>query len=375
MKKTILVTGSNGFIAKNLLCHLKYNQLFNAYKVLEACRTTTDEKLKDYVESSDIVIHLAGENRPKLKTGFVEGNYNYTQKIIEFSRKHRTPIIYTSSTQAELKNDYGMSKLAAEKSLLSYQKETGAVVAISRLANVFGKWCKPNYNSFVATMCHNIWRNLPITIDDEQKVLSLVYVDDVVKTILDITQDIFSAANFNQNYFEITPSYEVSIGNIYKFFKDIKYGQENLKTLERSDGLSRALSATFLSYCPEDKIKYPLQEHKDQRGSFYEVFKLGSSGQVSVSTTKPGVVRGNHFHHSKQEKFLVVKGKCLFKFRNVISGELIELETSELRKEVVEVPLGFTHNFSNIGDSELVVLIWCNEEFDNENPDTFFLEV
>ncbi|ASK78105.1 capsular biosynthesis protein [Paraphotobacterium marinum] len=374
MKKKILVTGSKGFIAKNFISHLEYGG-FSEFDVIKVCRSTSDQKLKQYVESADILIHLAGENRPKSREGFIEGNFNYTQKLVDYSKKNKTPIIYTSSIQAELNNDYGLSKLAAEETLLNYQKETGAIIAISRLPNVFGKWCKPNYNSFIATMCYNLWRDIPLNIKNENQILNLVYVDDVIKTLIEKMNEIIMNGKIGSNYFSINPQYKETIKNIFNFLNDIKDGQRNLKISNRSDGFNRALSATFLSYCPEKHIKYTLEEYADERGSFYEIFKLGKSGQISVSTTKPGIVRGNHFHHSKQEKFLVIKGKCAFKFRCIDSGNIVELQTSEDKKEVVEVPLGYTHNFTNIGTDELVVLIWCNEEFDRKNPDTYFLEV
>lgn len=375
MKKTILVTGANGFIAKNLLCHLNYNDSFE-YNILRVNRDTKSEDLHKAIVLSDVIIHLAGENRPKDSSGFIKGNVSYTQQICALSTSKKIPIIYTSSSQAELDNKYGQSKLAAENLLKKYSESTGARVAISRLPNVFGKWCKPNYNSFVATMCYNLWRDIPIEIDDLTKMINLVYVDDVVNTLIKKTTEMLdNIISSKDYYFAVERQYNESLGGIYNKLEAIKNGQKTLQITQRAKSFDRALSATFMSYCPKEKIKYPLVEHKDNRGSFYEIFKLGNYGQLSISTTKPGVVRGNHFHHSKQEKFLVVSGECHFKFRSLNTGEVISLKTSDKTKEVVEVPLGYTHNFTNIGSNELVVLIWCNEEFDKDNPDTYFLEV
>ncbi|WP_440682509.1 polysaccharide biosynthesis C-terminal domain-containing protein [Cysteiniphilum halobium] len=375
MRRTILVTGANGFIAKNLITQITHCDVFD-YNVVEANRQTSDEALEQLVESADIIMHLAGENRPKSDEGFIEGNLSYTQKICDYAKKHRLAIIYASSTQAELDSSYGQSKLAAENTLENYSNSTNANVSIVRLPNVFGKWCKPNYNSFVATMCYNLWRDTPVKIDDTSKMLTLVYIDDVVRTLIEQINEILDGkVKQNVNYFNVVPRYQKSLGSIYEALQAIKNGQKTLQITERAEGLERALAATFMSYCPKDKIKYALAEYSDDRGTFYEVFKLAKYGQVSISTTKPGVTRGNHFHHSKQEKFLVVKGECEFKFRSLNTGEIINFCTSDKVKEVVEVPLGYTHNFTNIGSDELVVLIWCNEAFDRNNPDTYALEV
>ena len=375
MKKNILVTGSDGFIAKNLIVHLKHNVSL-MYDILTANRSTTDKELRKAVESADIIIHLAGENRPKVENGFIEGNVSYTQKICHFAQDFGLPIIYTSSTQAGIANCYGESKLAAENVLSDYSQSTNTPVAITRLPNVFGKWCKPNYNSFVATMCYNLWRDIPVNIDDASKTLTLVYIDDVVQALIEQSNEILNGkVKENVNYFEVNPQYQKALGLIYEELQAIKNGQKNLQITKRAEGIERALAATFMSYCPEDKIKYALAEYSDDRGSFYEVFKLAEHGQVSISTTKPGVTRGNHFHHSKQEKFLVVKGECDFNFRSLSTGEIISFTTSDKVKEIIEVPLGYTHNFTNIGSDELVVLIWCNEAFDRNNPDTYALEV
>jgi UDP-2-acetamido-2,6-beta-L-arabino-hexul-4-ose reductase len=346
------------------------------YDILTANRSTTDKELRKAVESADIIIHLAGENRPKDENGFMEGNVSYAQKICHFAQDFGLPIIYTSSTQAGIANCYGESKLAAENVLSDYSQSTNTPVAITRLPNVFGKWCKPNYNSFVATMCHNLWRDISVNIDDVEKILTLVYVDDVVRALISKTAEILHAeAEPKVNYFSVNPQYQKTLGDIYERLQAIKNSQQSLKITKRANGFGRALAATFMSYCPKDKIKYPLVEYEDDRGNFYEVFKLADYGQVSISTTKSGITRGNHFHHSKQEKFLVVKGECAFAFRSLSTGEIISFTTSDKVKEIVEVPLGFTHNFTNIGSDELVVLIWCNEEFDRNNPDTYFLEV
>ncbi len=374
--KTVLVTGARGFVAKNLMNHLSH-RCSSVFDIISVDRSTDASDLESAITKCDIIVHLAGENRPKEKTGFTEGNVNYTKIICHYIADRKKPIIYTSSTQATLENDYGHSKLAAENLLKTYSKQVDVDVAITRMPNVFGKWCKPNYNSFFATMCHNVWNDIPVTIDDVEKQLDLVYIDDVVDVIIAKIHSLLKKKTKDSqcSYFSVDPVYRESLGSIYQKICAIKAGQTNFQITQRAYGFNRALAATFMSYCPKSNIKYPLIEHQDHRGSFYEIFKLADYGQISVSTTKPGITRGNHFHHSKQEKFLVVQGLCCFNFKSLDTGECITIKTSSVTKEVVEVPLGYTHNFTNIGDEELVVLIWCNEEFDGNKPDTYVLEV
>lgn len=372
MKKKVLITGSNGFVGKNLVIFLTH-AFPDFYEINKASRETSDENLRNMILSSDVIVHLAGENRPKNERDFRVGNVNYLEKICEIAANRKIPIISNSSTQVECSNSYGSSKLAGEALLKLYHQNTGSAVSIFRFPNIFGKWCKPNYNSFIATMCHNIWRDIPINIDNKEKIIRLVYIDDVVRSITEEIKSIVCSDHLK--YLEVNPVYDKSLGEIFEKLIALKNSQFNFEIQERAVGFDRALAATFMSYCPKEKIKYPLKEYSDTRGSFYEVLRQGSHGQVSISTTRPGVTRGNHFHYSKQERFLVLQGVCLFDFRSLNTGERVTFSTSSSLKEMVEVPLGFTHNFTNIGEDELVVLIWCNEEFDRNKPDTYFLEV
>jgi len=365
----ILITGADGFIAKNLIVHLKREEKFKLYTF------TKDESyslLEAYLKEVDFIFHLAGVNRPQNIEEFYEGNSNLTKFIIKTLQKNskKIPIVFSSSTQAVLDNDYGKSKKEAEELLLQYEKESQAKVLIYRLPNVFGKWSKPNYNSVIATWCHNITRDLDIVVNDEKVVLQLVYVDDVVNSFIKQL-----SCNSDKVYVEVTPIYQKTLGEIKELLYAFKANRETLLIPEVASGFKRALYATYLSFLPKENFSYELSGHKDSRGTFYEIIKTPDSGQFSLSTTAPGVVRGGHYHHTKNEKFLVVKGKAIIEFRHIITNEKIAYEVSDEKMQVVEMIPGYTHNIKNIGDEEMILFLWANENFDPQNPDTYYEEV
>lgn len=370
----VLITGANGFIGKNLVVYLQ-NLADLKINVLTYTRHSQPDDLSELIQKSDLIFHLAGENRPNNTEDFFIGNTQLTQKVCTLCLQHNPiPIVFSSSTQVMNDNDYGRSKREAEKILEKYTRDANVPVYIYRLPNVFGKWAKPNYNSFIATLCYNIAHGLPYQIDDSSKRLTLVYIDDVVQTFAQHLKQT-SLAVATAHYLEIPVVYQKKLSDIITLFQTFYTVSKNLVVPKASDGFIRALYAMYQSYLQPDQITYQLKNNTDERGCFYEVFKIQDSGQISISTTAPGITRGNHFHHTKCEKFLVVKGKALFRFRHVITQEEIEVTTDELNKQVVEVPTGYTHNFTNTGDDELVMLLWASEEFDREKPDTYFMKV
>lgn len=367
---TILITGSEGFIAKNLIELLKranYTKLFLFHK------ETTNLELETFIQHTDFIFHLAGVNRPETANEFYEGNSDLTQKIITLIEKHnrKIPILFTSSTQAVTDNDYGKSKHTAEVFIQNYSHKNDVSSYIYRLPNVFGKWGKPNYNSVISTWCHNTTRDLPLQINDPAKTLDLVYIGDVVSHFLHQLHN----NTHSCDYYNIQPVYQKSLGEINQLLEQFKISRNNLLIPKVGQGFERALYATYLSYLPENAFSYELKGHKDDRGTFYEILKTVDSGQFSLSTTKPGVTRGNHYHNTKNEKFLVVKGKALIELRNIYSDEVIRYYVSDEKMEVVEMIVGYTHNITNIGDEEMILLIWANEIFDPQSPDTNFLAV
>ena len=365
----VLITGSNGFIAKNLILHLQRDDSITLYLY---SKIDSLSLLEAYIKEVDFIFHLAGVNRTKNQNEFYEGNSNLTKFIIDVLEKENknTPILLSSSTQATLNNDYGKSKLEAENHLLNYSNKVNANIFIYRLANIFGKYSKPNYNSVIATWCHNITNDLEIQVNDQDILLNLVYIDDVVESFIN------SLKNQNDSkYIKIEKNYQKTLGEIAELLYRFKANRETLFMPEVGSGFKRALYATYLSYLPHNKFSYPLNGYKDERGTFYEVLKTVDNGQFSLSTTAKGISRGGHYHHTKNEKFLVVKGKALIQLRNIFSEDIVEYKVSDSKIEVVEMIPGYTHNIKNIGDNELILLIWANENFDHENSDTYFLEV
>lgn len=367
----ILVTGAKGFIGKNLIAELK-NLGYN--DILQVTRESDSTYLEQCTKECDFVFHLAGVNRPQNEQEFLEGNLYLTAQLLELLKKHKNkaPILFTSSIQAEIDNLYGKSKRATEDLLLEYSENEGAEVYIFRLANVFGKWSKPNYNTVVATFCHNISRNIDIEITNSEAELTLCYIDDVIDEFLKILKDTTTIQN---HYCVIPVTYKVKLGKLAELIRSFKESRTNLTIPNMEDALTKKLYSTYLSFLPEKEFSYNLKMNTDHRGAFIEFLRTPERGQVSVNVTKPGITKGNHWHHTKNEKFLVVSGKGLIRFRKLDSQEIIEYRVSGEKPEVVDIPVGYTHSIVNVGDSDLVTIMWVNECFEPDKPDTYFLEV
>lgn len=360
----LLITGSNGFLAKNLIWYLKER----SHEIIEISRKSTKDDLIQGIQDADFIFHLAGVNRPVDNKEFYEGNHGLTEEICELikSSGRKTPIVFSSSTQAELDNDYGKSKRLAEKALVDLQNSQGNPVHIYRLTNVFGKWCKPNYNSVVATFCHNICQDLPIQINDPNRELNLVYVDDVVEEFHQVLQ----TGNPSQNN-HIPHTYTITLQELADTIKAFKKSRDCLVTEPVGEGLTRALYSTYISYMKPEQFSYKIPKYGDERGVFSEMLKTKDSGQFSFFTAHPGITRGGHYHHTKTEKFLVVKGKARFNFRHIATNETYTLEANSDTPEIVETIPGWSHDITNIGTEEMVVLLWANEIFDRNKPDTY----
>lgn len=366
----ILVTGAKGFIGKNLVSELK-NKGFN--QVFEFDTDTDAHLLEEYCKEADFVFHLAGVNRPKDNSEFMSGNFGFTSTLLEKLKKFKNscPVMLSSSIQAELTNPYGESKKAGEDLLLEYSRETGAKVLIYRFPNVFGKWCRPNYNSAVATFCYNIANDLPVQINNPSTVLNLVYIDDVVETLI---RNLDETDN-REYYYMISKIYTVTLEEIVHLLYSFKSSRQDLLIPDMSDEFTKKLYSTYLSYLPVNEFSYALKMNTDQRGSFTEFLKTSERGQVSVNISKPGITKGNHWHHTKNEKFLVVSGKGVIRFRDIHSDKVIEYFVSGDKLEVVDIPVGYTHNIENLAEVDMVTIMWANEVFNSENPDTYYLEV
>lgn len=362
----VLVTGSNGFIAKNLIQFLSEKPDIN---ILTYHRNSNANDLEQAVVSADWIVHLAGVNRPLNDQEFIDANISLTQSIADILKQANktTPIILSSSIQAEKDNVYGQSKLGGEQILINLNNNQGNPVYICRLANVFGKWSRPNYNSAVATFCHNVANDLPIQINDPNALIRLVYIDDVVDTFWRMLEGSFVA----EQQFLITPEYQISVGDLADTLHGFKASRNSLIIAPVGTGLIRALYSTYLSFLQPSQFDYTVPMHGDERGVFVEMLKTPDAGQFSYFTAHPGITRGGHYHHTKTEKFLVITGKALFKFKHIITGEYYELETSGEEARIVETVPGWTHDITNIGDKEMVVMLWANEIFDRENPDTY----
>ena len=360
----VLVTGSNGFIGKNLIISL--NELGISYEVFTRRNSTKD--LQGLIKKSDFVIHLAGENRPEEEDDFELVNSGLTLLICNEIRliEKNIPIILASSTQAEHDNLYGKSKLSAEIAIKNLTDNTGNSSYIYRLPGVFGKWCKPNYNSVVATFCHNISHNLPIQVNNPDFELSLVYIDDVVEEFVKIIQ----GAKGDKKELSVQPEYKIKLGDLSTQIQNFKESRDSLITEKVGSGFIRKLYSTYLSYLSPEPFSYLIPSYGDERGMFAEILKTKDSGQFSFFTAKPGVTRGGHYHHSKTEKFLVVQGKVRFGFRQVALDETYEIITTSKELKIVETVPGWAHDITNIGTEDIIVMLWANEIFDPENPDT-----
>jgi UDP-2-acetamido-2,6-beta-L-arabino-hexul-4-ose reductase len=365
----VLITGSDGFIAKNLIEHLKRDEDTKLYLYN---KTDSLDMLGAYVKEVDFIFHLAGVNRPKDAKEFYKGNSDLTKTITNMLIKEnkQTPILLSSSTQSELDNDYGKSKLEAEKLLINYAEQTNTNIFIYKLPNVFGKWSKPNYNSVISTWCHNITHDIDIQINDRYVELTLVYIDDVVNEFIKCLN-----GDTKSGYIKIDIIYNKTLGEISELLYQFKDNRNSLVIPNVASGFERSLYSTYLSYLSTDNFSYNLKGHQDDRGTFYEILKTLDSGQFSLSTTAPGIMRGNHYHHTKNEKFLVVKGEATIEFRHIVTNEIVSYNVSDKKMKIVEMIPGYTHNIKNTGDEEMVLFLWANETFDQNNPDTYFLEV
>ena len=370
----VLVTGAKGFIGQNIVSRFGVE---DNIEVIQYMRESTIDELRIALTEVDFICHMAGVNRSKDENEFTKVNTDFTSKLckeIQHTGRH-IPILFASSVYVERDNLYGKSKhnlygkskLDAEEVLLQYSNETGSLVYIFRLPHVVGKWCRPNYNSVVATFCYNIARNLPIKIDDPDYQLNLVYIDDLIDLILQI---ISGERSFGP-YCEVSPSYPITVGNLATQLQAFKDSRSTLITERVGKGLLRILYATYTSYLPLKDFSYNIEKHSDNRGLFAEVLKTKDSGQFSFFTAHPGITRGGHYHHSKTEKFLVIKGEAKFQFRNIMTNELHQILTSAENLQIVETIPGWAHDITNVGDDEMVVMLWANEIFDLQHPDTY----
>jgi UDP-2-acetamido-2,6-beta-L-arabino-hexul-4-ose reductase len=366
----ILITGSDGFLGTNLRLRLRES---GSHDVAGVTEETPHDFFVEAAASADFVFHLAGVNRPKEEREFAEGNTGFTETLCGLlAAAGRTiPVVFTSSTQAELGNSYGRSKLAAEAVLLQHGQATGSPIHLLRLTNIFGKWSRPNYNSAVATFCYNLSRGLPIVINDPIAPLHLVYVDDVMATFMAL----LAAPRQPGGRVEVEPIFATTVGEVADILLSFTESRASLSTPRVGTGLTRALYATYLSFLPPEGFAYEVPRHRDPRGEFVEMLKTPDCGQFSYFTAHPGITRGEHYHHSKTEKFLVIRGSARFGFRQVETGATHELITRGGEGRIVETVPGWTHNITNIGDDELIVMLWANEIFDPTNPDTFPLKV
>lgn len=366
----VLVTGAKGFIGKNLVAELERRE---GVTVLPFDIDTPMELLEEYCRECGFVYNLAGVNRPEHVEEFMEGNFGFATTLVDTLKKYQNncPVMNSSSIQAALENPYGRSKKAGEDMMYAYGRETGAPVYIYRFPNVFGKWCRPNYNSAVATFCYNIAHDLPIHINDRSTVMHLVYIDDLVRELL---QALDNHPHVNgDGYCYVPEEHELTLGEIVNLLYSFKESRSNLMIPDMTEGgIVKKLYSTYLSYLPEDGFSYPLTTHEDERGSFTEILKSADRGQVSVNISKPGVTKGNHWHHTKNEKFVVVSGRGVIRFRRYGSDEVTEYHVSGDRLEVVDIPTGYTHSIVNEGDTDMVTLMWCNECFNPSRPDTMY---
>ena len=366
----ILITGSKGFIGQNLVTELLHS---NSYKVDTFNRDDDISLLESKITQADAIFHLAGENRPIDEREFERCNYQLTKRICKIIEKvnKKIPIIFSSSTQADENNLYGKSKLAAENVLLELAKNVGSYVTIYRLPGVFGKWSKPNYNSVVATFCHNIANQFPIKIDEPNKLLKLVYIDDVIQSFIQT----LTSKDKTQKLGQVKPLYSITIQELATQIQLFYDSRQSLITERVGADLTRALYATYLSFLSPNQFTYEIPSFPDQRGLFAEVLKTYDSGQFSFFTTLPGVTRGQHFHHSKSEKFIIIKGKARFRFRHLLTNERFEILATSDNLKIIETIPGWVHDITNVGENEMIAMLWANEIFDRNQPDTISSEV
>lgn len=368
--KTVLITGANGFIGKNLI-----STLDNKVEILRYDIENTFEELREFAKKADFVFHLAGVNRPIDIKEYEKGNKEFTELLLDTLKENTrvVPVLMTSSIQVGLDNPYGKSKKNAEDALRKYGKDTGAAFYIYQLPNVFGKWCRPNYNSVIATWCYNISRELPIQVNNPETELNLVYIDDVILEFINALNG-HESRNVD-GYCFVNKTFKVSLKQIADTLNVFKESRTSLVLPNFEGDLERFLYATYLSYLPENSFSYMLDMKRDERGWLAEFLKSGGMGQIFLSRTKPGITRGNHWHHTKVEKFLVIEGEAVIKFRQLNGSNVIEYRVTGEKLEVVDIPTGFTHSLTNVGNSDVVTLFWADEMYNSEKPDTYFLEV
>lgn len=367
----ILVTGSNGFIGKNLVAELKSTM---DAELFEYDVGTDGELLEQYTKECDFVFHLAGVNRPRNPEEFMAGNYGLTSVLLENLKKYcnKAPVLLTSSVQATRDNPYGRSKKSGEDLLFDYQKQTGVKIYVYRLPNVFGKWCRPDYNSAVATFCSNVTNGLPIQVNDPDTILNLVYIDDVVREFISA---LHNRETKSGEFCAVFPVYSVRLGKIASLIRSFQDSREQKGIPDIRDDFTKKLYSTYLSYLPSDGFRYPLRTNTDERGAFTEFIRTADRGQLSVNKIKPGFTKGNHWHNTKTEKFLTVSGSGRILFRKVGGDDVIEYPVCGERLEVVDIPPGYTHCITNTGDTDLVTVIWANEPFNPDKPDTYPMNV
>lgn len=377
----ILVTGANGFVGRNLVSQLENiasgkarNYAIAGEELHVLCYDVDSDPaaLEEYCRRANFVFNLAGVNRPEDPSEFMKGNFGFASLLLDTLKKcgNSCPVMISSSTQAALDNPYGESKRAGEELLFEYGRETGAKVLVYRFPNVFGKWCRPNYNSAVATFCHNIAHGLPIRVNDPSVVMHLVYIDDVVDELIGaLSGDEHRAGAFC----EVPVVHEITLGGIVDLLYSFRDMQQDLEVPDFGDAFTKKLYSTYLSYLPKERFCYPLKMNVDNRGSFTEIIRTPDRGQFSVNISKPGITKGEHWHHTKNEKFVVVSGHGLVQLRKIGTDEVINFEVSGEKMEVVEMIPGYTHNIINLSDTEdLVTFMWANEAFNPERPDTYF---
>ena len=369
----ILITGARGFMGKNLRSALT-GRCGDAHRLMLLDMPHTEEELLAAAAEADFVFHLAGVNRPTDPADFQKGNADFTRQLLTLlkERGKRPPVLLSSSIQAALENPYGQSKLSAEQAVADYGRETGSAVYLYRLPNVFGKWSRPNYNSAVATFCHNVARGLPITVNDPSVTLRLVYIDDVVEEFLRAME---GQPHQEGEWCAVQPVHEVNLGHMAELIQSFPALRDSLTAPDQSDPLVKKLYATYLSFLPPEDFSRPTVTHADQRGSFTELLHMGSRGQVSLNVSKPHITKGDHWHQTKHEKFIVLQGEGVIRFRKVGDSTVIAYKVSGENLTVVDIPTGYTHSIENTGDTDMLTLMWANEVFDPAHPDTLRLPV
>lgn len=367
----ILITGANGFIGQNLTKKLCYE---NKHIIFCYSRHSTKDELDAFTKECDFVFHLAGVNRPKDDKDYFEENVAFTATLLNHLKinKNNCPVMFSSSIQVAFNNPYGLSKKAEENLILEHSEEVGSKVYIYRFSNIFGKWAKPNYNSVVATFSHNIANELPISITNPDNDINLMYIDDVINELNELIMD---KSNQLIHHKSIRRVYKVKLGDVANHLYSFNELRKNFSVPIINDHFQKKLYATFLSYLPSNKLIYDLDMHIDLRGSFTEFIKIYGGGQISINISKPGITKGNHWHQSKSEKFLVVSGEGIIRLRDIRNKEVLEYKVSGRKLQVVEIPPGYAHLIQNIGNTEMVTIIWANEHFDSIQPDTIFEEV